>query len=118
VTEGWPTNTSKPLSRVARVFRSAAFTGAAVAFLAFAVGTYQYTSHNVKTVIWFPAAAVHTWVEGHCTPSNPSLPKPEIAKECVNGPILFGSFFLFYFLLGFGAAAAVAAIRRRTRKED
>jgi hypothetical protein len=113
---GWPKRTYEPTSRRAPVFRTATITGVLVALIAFAAATYEPIPRKYRNPLWAPSVAATLLIVNECTPEILKSPPREVAKACFNGTLFFGTFFVFYFLMGFLVVVAAAAIRRKVRK--
>jgi hypothetical protein len=114
---GWPKRTYEPASHRASVFRTAAITGVLVAFVAFAAATFESIPRKYRNPLWLPSAAATLLIVNECTLEVSKSPAPEVAKVCFNGALFFGTFFVFYFLMGFLVVVSAAAIRRKVRKK-
>jgi hypothetical protein len=114
---GWPKRTREPISYRASVFRTAAITGVLVALFAFGAATYGSIPRKYREPLWIPSVAATVLFVDECTPQVFRLPPREVAKVCFNAPLFLGTFFSFYFLMGFLAVLAAAAIRRKVRKK-
>ena len=98
------------------MFRTAAITGVLVALIAFAAATFESIPRQYRNPLWLPSVAATLLIVNECTPETFKSPPREVAMACFNGPLFFGTFFVFYFLMGFLVVVAAAAIRRRVRK--
>jgi hypothetical protein len=94
---------------------TAAITGVLVAFIAFAVATFESIPRKYRSPLWLPSVAATLLIVNECTPEILKSPPREAAKVCFNGALFFGTFFAFYFLMGFLVIVAGAAIRRKVR---
>lgn len=114
---GWPKRTYEPTSPRASMFKTAAITGVLVALIAFAAATYESIPRNFREPLLLPSVATALFFVNECTPEVLKSPPREVAKACFNGVLFFGTFFVFYFLMGFLVVVAAAAIRRKVRKK-
>jgi hypothetical protein len=99
------------------VFRTAAITGVVVALIAFGAATYGSIPRKYRDPLWIPSVAATVLFVNECTPQVFKSPPREVAKVCFNGPLFLGTFFSFYFLMGFLIVVAAAAIRRKGPKK-
>jgi hypothetical protein len=107
---------TKPESTPPRTAVSAIVTGFVTAVLLLAFATYQHAPDKARRALWVPSMIVHA-ILVRC-PENPRLPPNECpSKIPANLAVLFGSFFVFYFMVGAGIGAAVVAVRRRIRND-
>ena len=114
----WSIDTAtKTGPRPARTAVSAIVTGCVTAVLLLAFATYQHAPDKARRALWVPSLIVHAIVV-RC-PENRRLPPNECpSKIPANLAVLFGSFFVIYFILGAGISAAVVTVRRRTRNDS
>ena len=114
---GWPKRTYEPTSRRASVFRAAAITGVLVALIAFGAATFESIPRKYRDPLWLPSVAATLFFVNECTPEIFKSPPRDMAKVCFNGALFFGTFFVFYFLMGFLVVVAAAAVRRKVPKK-
>jgi hypothetical protein len=98
------------------VFRTAAITGILVALIAFGTATFESIPRKYREPLWLPSVAATLLMVNECTPEVFKSPPREVARVCFNGALFFGTFFAFYFLMGFLVVVAAAAIRQKVRK--
>jgi hypothetical protein len=99
------------------VFKTAAITGVLVALIAFGAATYGSIPRKYRDALWIPSVAATVLFVNGCTPEVFKSPPRDVAKACFNGPLFLGTFFSFYFLMGFLVVVAVCAIRRKVPKK-
>ena len=115
-TPGWAKRTHEPTSRPTSVFKAATITGVLVALIAFAAATYGSIPRKYREPLWLPSVATALLFVNACTLEALKSPSREVTTACFNGSLFFGTFFVFYFLMGFLIVVATAAIRRKVRK--
>jgi len=87
---------------------SVVVSGVVTAVLLLLFSTYSHTPEKARFVLWIPSMFIHSKLVS-CAESCSAEREPNFA-------LLFGSFFLLYFMVGAGIAAGVIALRRRIGK--
>lgn len=114
---GWPKKTYQPASPRASAFKTATITGVVVALIAFAAATYGSIPRKYREPLWLPSVATALFFVNECASEVSESPPQDVVKACFNGALFFGTFFVFYFLMGFLVIVATEAIRRKVRKK-
>jgi hypothetical protein len=92
-------------------------TGCITAIVLLLFSTYSYAPDKVRYALWVPSMFLHSRLV-HC-PEDPGLRPHDCPSEMEPDlALLFGSFFVFYFIVGAGIGAAVIAVRRGFRKDN
>ena len=91
--------------------------GMLVAITAFLVCTYSYTPHKIKYVLSAPPGMIIT-VLGFCGHPEDTVPVcgPGASSKIV--ALFFGSFFLFYFMIGAIVSAAIIALTSKSKRME
>jgi len=105
---GWKQDPEKKIrSAASQTTASVVAYGVVTAAVVLLFSTYSHAPEKARFVLWVPSMFIHSKLVScaeQCSSDEPNL------------VVLFGSFFLIYFMVGAGIAASVIALRRRFGK--